>query len=197
MSRPDPGVAGELLRQSLREGKQPHVTVASNSMLPLLRSGDRIQLAGVKVQELRRGDIIVIESPDDLIVHRYWSSQQEAGELFLMTRGDHLLLFDPRYSAKDLVARVTKRQRQDRQLDLTRGTGRWLNRCLANIAALEAYLLEIAPAPRSTESGGGDTAQGTGVPPASLRRSTHKVLHSISTAVTLLVDMLAQTGPGE
>jgi hypothetical protein len=162
-------------------------------MLPLLRRGDRIQLAGVKVDELRRGDIVVIEAQVDLLVHRYWGSRHEDGVPFLLTRGDRLFHFDPRFPATDLVGRVTKRQRQNRQLDLTRGAGRWLNQRLANIAVLEANLLKITPDPGSVRSGPGHVPRGTGVPSTLLARSTHKVLYGISNAITILVNMLAQT----
>lgn len=196
MSDPDSRAARELLRQSLGEGKQPYVTVATNSMLPLLRRGDRIRLTNASVDELRPGDIVVIETPSDLVVHRYWGFRQERGGTVLLTRGDRLLRFDPSVSAADLVGRVTLRGRENRQLDLTGGVGGWLNRRLVDVAALEATLLAVSPE-QGAERAHDNIARAADDPSALLTRMAHKVFYGISITITLLVNALGQKRPGE
>ena len=144
MSELDSEVISGLLRHSLKAGKQPYVTVASNSMLPLLRRGDQIQLTDVPPEELQPGDIIVLGAPVELIVHRFWGLHRRDGAPGLLTKGDHLIHFDPSVPAAALIGRVIRRQREDRQLNLTDGIGRWLNQRLAG-AYLDVFEREPLP----------------------------------------------------
>jgi signal peptidase I len=194
MPEPDSKVASELLRQSLREGKQPYVTVASNSMLPLLRRGDQIRLAGILVEELQRGDIIVVGAPAELTVHRFWGIQRRDGGLGLLTKGDHHLHFDPLVPATAIIGRVTRRQRNNLTLILTSGIGEWLNHRLADLVSLEVRLLNIRVEPMNA---GIDVDNGKRKVHSPSRqivtRLTHSLLYGIALTFTLLTSAVAQT----
>lgn len=140
MSEIDPGLLADLLREAMREGKSPFVTVVSNSMSPLIRRGDKVRLAHVNPDQMLPGDIIVYEGPANLITHRYWGFLTEKGQTRLVTRGDRPQYFDEPFSAANLVGQVIGRRRKNHFLNFEGGTGKWLNNHLANLARLEIRL---------------------------------------------------------
>ena len=177
-----------MLCQSLQEGVRPFLTVTSNSMFPLIRRGDEIQLAQADQNELDLGDIIVVEDDGGFLAHRYWSSFSSDGDNYLVLRGDRLKTFDPPYSASQFIGRVVARRRNNLILDLSHGIGRQLNTQLGRIAALTVP----PPSPPSIE------------PTASLvrdhqrkkqsnrfiRRALNRVLYFTSQLLTLATDLL-------
>ncbi|MFZ0547707.1 MAG: signal peptidase I [Candidatus Promineifilaceae bacterium] len=151
MSEIDPATLAELLREAMREGKLPFLTVVSNSMSPLIRRGDQIRLAPTSAEQLQPGDIIVYLGPANLITHRYWGRLLEKGETWLVTRGDRPQHFDRPFTSGSLVGQVIGRRRKQHVLNLASGVGKWLNNQLANLARLEIRLFS-APLALSTAS---------------------------------------------
>ncbi|MGH2536910.1 MAG: hypothetical protein ACRDHL_05930 [Candidatus Promineifilaceae bacterium] len=138
----NPELLAQVLRESLAKGKRPYVTVAGESMAPLLRRGDQVGLAPAELDALRPGDVIVYQGPYELTSHRYWGRSAEDSRPLLLTRGDRPAAFDAPAPADALVGRVVARRRCQRVLALDSGPGGWLNRRLADLARLEyRYLL--------------------------------------------------------
>jgi signal peptidase I len=135
-----PTVVARLLRDALVQGKRPYLTVTSDSMAPLICHGDQVQLAPASLEKLRSGDIVVVCGARALVTHRYWGCRSNNNQKRLITRGDRPWHFDPPYPAEDLVAQVVGRRRDTYWLSFTHGPGRWLNRHLAQLAALEIRL---------------------------------------------------------
>ncbi len=142
MSKPNITQLTLLLRDSLQQGRPTNLTVTSNSMTPLLQTGDQITLEPVRVSQLEPGDIITFATENHLITHRFWGLAASQGESQLHTRGDRTLCFDPSVAATNLVGRVIRRRRQESTLDLTYGWGQQLNRHLAWLAHLENWGLD-------------------------------------------------------
>lgn len=140
MSEIEPALLADLLREAMREGKFPFLTVVSNSMSPLIRRGDQIQLAPATAEQLQPGDIIVFTGPANLITHRYWGCLSDRGEARLVTRGDRPQHFDRPIAPAALVGLVIGRRRKRHLLNLAEGAGKWLNNHLANLARLEIRL---------------------------------------------------------
>lgn len=138
MSNPDSSHLTALLRDSLQNGRQPYLTVTSNSMAPLIRAGDRIIITAAGAN-LQPGDILTFETSSGLLTHRFWGFLPGNGreQPQFITRGDKPLWFDPPLEPAHLVGRVCARQRGERLLDLEKGRGRWLNHHLAWLAAFE------------------------------------------------------------
>lgn len=136
MNTLDLSVTNEMLCQSLREGVRPFLAVSSNSMAPLIRRGDEIQLAYVDFDGLRAGDIVVVEDADGLLVHRYYHYVATGDTNYLVLRGDRMINFDPPYSSSQLIARVVARRRSKRILPLSHGIGRILNVQLYKLARI-------------------------------------------------------------
>jgi signal peptidase I len=140
MSEIDPALLADLLREAMRKGKLPFLTVVSNSMSPLIRRGDQIQIAPKTAEQLQPGDIIVYKGPANLITHRFWGFLSEKEQTRLVTRGDRPQHFDSPIAPANLVGQVIGRRRKQHFLDLAVGRGKWLNNHLANLARLEIRL---------------------------------------------------------
>ena len=142
MGRLDSTVLADILRASMAQGQNPGITLTSNSMYPLLKTGDRISIEAILPSDLRHGDIITLIDDSDrsqLLTHRFWGKQLNGSKLLLLTRGDRPLKFDTPFPADNLVGRVIDRQRNQHQLNLQTGSGGWLNRWLARTTAVELH----------------------------------------------------------
>lgn len=137
MGEPDVDMLAELLRESMARGDQPALTLTSDSMAPLLRTGDQIRIAPAAVDALQPGDIVTFIDDSDavqLMTHRFWGSVRQADQTLIVTRGDRPLWFDRPFGAGRLVGRAVARLRDGRELRLDTGSGARLNRRLAGLA---------------------------------------------------------------
>ncbi|MCA9949732.1 MAG: S24/S26 family peptidase [Anaerolineales bacterium] len=133
-------VLAAMLRESMQNGQKPNLTLTSNSMSPLLKSGDQVAIQSISNTQLQTGDIITIVDTRDttqLLTHRYWGTSCDSENEHLITRGDRPLFFDPPISAEKIVGIVILRRRDGRILNLQDGKGQWLNQQLTRLAALE------------------------------------------------------------
>ena len=170
-----------LLRAERKAGRAVALTVRSNSMLPLLRQGDQIEIVQVHPSELRQGDIVTIvetaaltgSQQADLLTHRLWQATPDQ----LHTRGDRLLQFDTAVSSDQLLGKVIARRRQ-RTLRLDQGVGQRLHAHLAATAAWESGQLA---ANRSNQS-------------ALLFRIRHRLLQLWGSLLAQIVNVLIFIG---
>ena len=133
-----PALIADMLRQSLEQGDTPFLTISSDSMAPLLKTGDQVGLEPVEPFQLNPGDIITLAPEGDLLTHRFWGM----GNGCLRTRGDRPLVFDPLWTSDCLLGRVIVRKRNGRSLSFTSGWGQRLNRHLAWLIKLENKLYQ-------------------------------------------------------
>ncbi len=138
-----------MLREALRRVETAAVTVAGDSMAPLLMRGDLIGLERVELSEVRVGQIVTFSQPQEaseLQTHRVIATAAaETGQPFLLTRGDRTLLFDPPVSAEQVIGRVLWRKRNGRVLDLDGGPGGWLSAQLGREAERERRVITGVP----------------------------------------------------
>lgn len=149
MSQIDAALLADLLRQAMNEGKKPFLTVISNSMSPLIRRGDQIQIEQATAENLHPGDIILFLGPANLITHRYWGNLSHENQAHLVTKGDRPQHFDQPFKPANLIGQVIGRRRNKRFLNLSNGRGGWLNRHLANLAKFEIRLFSKPLRPTS------------------------------------------------
>jgi signal peptidase I len=140
MSAIEPTLLAALVRESLHQGQVTRLTVSSSSMAPLLHPGDEILLEPVAGEELIVGDVITLVSPEGLLTHRYWATQNGPTGPWLLTRGDRPLVFDPPWPSDAVVGRMVAWVRGGRELALTTSRGRRLNRHLIWLAKMEYRL---------------------------------------------------------
>jgi len=145
MADVDATLLAALLRESMRKGQQPQLTIDSNSMAPLLQIGDQIILASVTLEQLQPGDLLTVTTEPYLLTHRYWRQWPHADTVYLLTRGDRPLWFDRPWPADCLLGRVVARQRQGKILSFRQGWGKWLNDKLTSLATLEIHWFGIHP----------------------------------------------------
>jgi hypothetical protein len=67
----------DLLIEALDCGQFPFLNVTSDSMVPLVRSGNQFQLGPTSPETLAVGDMIVVGSDEDLLAHRYWGVSEK------------------------------------------------------------------------------------------------------------------------
>jgi signal peptidase I len=138
----------DILRQSMAVGQTPFLTISSDSMAPLLKTGDLVGLSPVEMNQLIIGDIITLVQDEHLLTHRFWGIDDQ-GRPF--TRGDRPFTPDKPGEADQLLGRVIVRRRHDRELSLQMGAGHRLNRHLAWLVRVESYLLTgYAPSPSAS-----------------------------------------------
>ncbi|MCB0019317.1 MAG: hypothetical protein KDE09_16115 [Anaerolineales bacterium] len=137
MSALAPDRLAELLRQALAQDKTVFLQVSSGSMAPLLRAGDQIEVRAATVAELTVGDILLLEAPAALFSHRFWGTAAEAGESWLVTRGDRMLSFDPLWKSGQLLGKIIGWRREGRYYNLAGPAGQQLNELLARLSAAE------------------------------------------------------------
>lgn len=110
------------------------LTVCGQSMAPMLRDGDKVLLHALR-RPLRRGDIIVRQCGEGILMHRVVGLRRVDGELWVMTKGDNSLAFDEPVLASEILGLVVEVLAPS-GLDLRRGPWPMLSRLLAGYSAL-------------------------------------------------------------
>ena len=98
-------------------GHHQTIPIEGQSMLPLFREGDQVQVAyGAAV---RPGDVVAFRQQGKLIVHRLLRTCYKHGEspLFI-TKGDNALHLDPPLKRSDMLGRVIRVERKGRSMRL-------------------------------------------------------------------------------
>lgn len=134
----------DLVRNRLATGTYAKITIVSNSMAPILQRGDSVKIKSVPIAELRPGDIVVVETDDGLLTHRYHSIRSRQ----LLLCGDFSKSYDPLYSCDQLIGVVITKQdlRTSRSFSFTSFRGRLLNRILLRLSKLrQQYYLISTP----------------------------------------------------
>lgn len=133
-------ISEALLRETLQQASSASVTVAGESMAPLLRRGDLIGLRPLPLEQVRPGQIVTFSDPlhpGGLQTHRVIGVHTAGDSPVFYTRGDRALTFDPPLKGERLLGRVVWRQRDGRALTLMSGRGLWLSAHLGRIAEQE------------------------------------------------------------
>jgi signal peptidase I len=107
-------IALQVLRDYLISGDVLNFAVISNSMAPLIREGDTIQVINNKTGSLKVGDVVVFIRNNELITHRLIKIKNE----YYYTKGDQIITIDPPVKKKDFLGLVVSVCWRDRQLNL-------------------------------------------------------------------------------
>ena len=115
------------------KGTNIQLRVTSNSMAPMIHSGDTILVETYQAKSFRRGDIVVrLEETQpgpptgDWVVHRLVGNSKQGW----LTKGDHLRAFDVPVTQSALIGRVIQINRQTRTILLQQFPWPWVNRYL-------------------------------------------------------------------
>jgi len=104
------------LREVLAAGRAARFRAEGDSMHPVIRSGDYVQVVPCAPSELRRGDIILASTGRGLTAHRIVRFSRRG----IITRGDNSLRSDPPVDPASVLGRVAEVEqitRDSRTLD--------------------------------------------------------------------------------
>ncbi len=124
-TRLDPSLLGIAIQLWKEQDKCHWIPITGNSMLPLLRDGDRVLVAHDRTP-IRMGDVIVFWQSNQLIIHRVIRIERTPDTARFLTKGDNGLSFDPLVNADQVIGKVLAVRRADRETRLdTRGWRLW------------------------------------------------------------------------
>ncbi|HEY61715.1 MAG TPA: S26 family signal peptidase [Anaerolineae bacterium] len=104
-----------LLLEELKKGNDVVFKVSSNSMRPLIITGDHLTVRRYTLHKLKRGDVILVVRESDYLTHRF--IEQNDGVIVL--KGDRLINFDPPIKIDCVLGKVISITRGKRQISLT------------------------------------------------------------------------------
>jgi signal peptidase I len=124
------GVANELWLQLFTTKRVGWLPVLTDSMAPLIRPGDQVQVSAVAVEEIRFGDIVVFGRGDDLIVHRVLKKWRNTHHIYFLEKGDAGYAYGL-INAEKVVGRVTRVKGRGKTFDLRSPPSRLTNLLLS------------------------------------------------------------------
>ena len=123
-------VANELWVQLFNTKGVGWLRVLTDSMAPLIRPGDQVQVSAVVVEEIRFGDIVVFGRGDDLIVHRVLKKWRTPHHIYFLEKGDAGYDYGL-INAKNVMGRVMRVKGRGKIFDLRSPLSRLTNLLLS------------------------------------------------------------------
>ncbi len=134
-----------LADDSLRAGQAINLTLTTPSMLPTLQPGDQVIVRGARADELRLGDIVLIQAGAARIAHRLIGWRRVDDVACLVTKGDHAPVADAICLPTDLCGIIIAAQRGERRLNFQSAGARGVNRLLAFFSRGEDVIFRAPP----------------------------------------------------
>jgi len=136
--------AVKLAREELAQGGLIRLRVSGDSMAPLIEPGDVVLVRHVNPEDLRRGDLILVEQGGAFLTHRLVT----AGAHRVRTKGDNASHADPPVLPQDVLGRVMGVEKGDvqsppkdgRRIELDEGRWPMVNRLLGLLGWCEVKL---------------------------------------------------------
>ncbi|MCM8783791.1 MAG: signal peptidase I [Candidatus Omnitrophica bacterium] len=104
----------------LKEGVSIWAETTGKSMEPVIREGDFVKIIPVKVEEIKRGEIVTFsrDTPKILTAHRLLSKEKDN----FITCGDNFIFSqDPPLEKEDILGKVVAVRRNNRKRNLDKG----------------------------------------------------------------------------
>jgi signal peptidase I len=101
-------VVSALLQDQLKKNTKIRLRVISDSMAPVLNTGDWIQVEPVKSSAIGRGNIVLLPATDHFLTHRVVALNSTG----CLTKGDNCLKPDPWVDRAEIFGQVSTRERQ-------------------------------------------------------------------------------------
>ena len=128
-----------ILQEALVSGASVHLSVISQSMSPLLKTGDIVIVEHVAQNEYNPGDIIVFESNRSMITHRLLAKQEN----HWLTKGDNAINPDPPLRPELILGKVSAIQKENHILKIHSRFWQYSNRTIASINLCQMRLLKF------------------------------------------------------
>jgi signal peptidase I len=130
-------LAVQLGRASLAAGEPLRLEVISPSMSPLIAVGDAVIVQPVVLDDLRCGDVIVVQRGAEWVTHRLVAVNANG----FHTKGDRGSQVDPPAAGQDVIGLVAAVERRGRRVDLRTARRQALGRLIAWLGWREARIL--------------------------------------------------------
>ena len=99
----------KLAREELAQGSPIRLRVSGSSMAPLIEPGDVVLVRHVNFEDLRRGDLILVEQGGTFLVHRLVAVHDHG----VRTKGDNASHADVLVAPEDVLGRVVVVEKGD------------------------------------------------------------------------------------
>jgi len=134
----------KLAREELAQGGLIRLRVSGDSMAPLIEPGDVVLVRHVNPEDLRRGDLILVEQGGAFLTHRLVTADGHR----VQTKGDNASHADPPVLPQDVLGRVMGVEKGDvlsppkdgRRIELDEGRWPMVNRLLGLLGWCEVKL---------------------------------------------------------
>ena len=126
-------VISEIIGLYLSDGNPVRFWVISNSMKPLLQIGDAAIVEAVTFNELKIGDVIVVQRKDDYLTHRLIYKSQKKW----LTKGDNNLMPDHSAQTDKIAGKVIQIRRSEKEINLRTRKWQFINPLIARISFFE------------------------------------------------------------
>lgn len=104
-----------IINETLQRTGTVRFRVVSNSMLPLIKNGDWIEVVMIhEISSLKIGDIILFRRPSDFLLHRVVKMSED----LIWTKGDRNRTIDAPINRSDVLAKLTKIQKNNTWIDM-------------------------------------------------------------------------------
>jgi signal peptidase I len=104
-----------IIQVSLQKTGSARFRVVSNSMLPVIRNGDWVEVAVMNENaSLKIGDIILYRRPSDFLLHRVVKMNNN----LLWTKGDRNRMIDVPIKRSEVLAKLIKIQKNNTWFDM-------------------------------------------------------------------------------
>jgi hypothetical protein len=115
---PDPHIDGklDLVAETLRSNGTIQLKAWGASMLPSLWPGDLLTIQAAKRHEFAAGDIALILRDNRFFIHRLFAMRKTENRFEWITRGDAMPQSDPPVALSELLGRVIRIRRGNRNL---------------------------------------------------------------------------------
>lgn len=123
-------MAARAIRGWLAGGADLELVVVSDSMVPLLRTGDRVVVRPASSEDVHTGDLVLVQTPERYVLHRLISRR------LWRTAGDALVWADPPLHPSSIAGRAVRIMRNGESFELPAfplnrlAVLRWLGRAL-------------------------------------------------------------------
>jgi signal peptidase I len=124
--------------------------VTSDSMRPLLRTGDEVVVQSSETHTLRPGDVLVVRRGEEWITHRLVAVDERGWH----THGDNTRYADEPASAAEIVGRVIAIERGTQTIDLQQPRWRAIDRRINRVQRIQLRVLAVGRGFGGTRSSG-------------------------------------------
>ena len=129
----------ELIQSDLKAGEQIRFVVTSNSMQPVMRTGEFAIAEAVATDALQIGDILVVRRKDDFLTHRAIGRSKNSW----LTKGDNNSLPDPPTTTRQIIGRVSAIEKAERTIQLREPQWVRVGSLIAKLGKLETKAFKI------------------------------------------------------